>query len=1042
MARKKTSKKKRTAASRADQPARRLQNKAAEPVRSSARFSPFQFPAGQLERDLATGSSPGLLQDYFGPESYSELRDLARNAAARSVRGGPRVLILPGIMGSTLAQKALGIDDVLWINPVEIALGRLTRLKLDGTASPYFADGVILFAYLKLKLRLKIAGFDADFFPYDWRMPLTDAGKKLADALKSADKPVSLVAHSMGGLVARAALRSASDKAARLIMLGTPNYGSFAPVQALRGTYDVVQKICKLDRRHTPEQLAGDVFSTFPGLYQMLPSPEKFTSVNLYDPNSWPKKGPQPSAGLLSGVSSAISQLAPADSRFYLIAGVNQPTVVDLHPDSDEFAYTISPDGDGTVPLAFAELANIPSNQTYYVEEGHGSLPNNGAVEDAVIDLLSNGVTTALPSTRPAPSRAVRTVGESELRQMAREAPGIGQLGTSDFRHLLDSVAAPPAAARAAASVAGVEETGASARAAGAPAVAQFQSLVVGRRRQRRIELTLAHGSITEADSRAYVLGVFQNVAPTGAASAIDQKLDGVISEFTARRLFVGDIGEVFTLPCNGSRLGADMVLFAGLGPFDHFSSDVQQLVAENIIRVLVRSRVDEFATVLIGAGSGLSAATVLENLMAGFFRGLQDADPHHKFRAITLCETDQSRYNELKASLFRLAGTPLCNEIEITMNEVELPPPSIPAAPLVVSKGPEPVYLMVRQEQQDKGILRLSASLLGAGMKAAVVTARTGVSARDLSNVLARLDSIPDAGGMLEIGQNLVELLIPEEVCSVLDSMRDRHLVLVHDAEMSRVPWELMTSKGWSFSVENGLSRRYLAGDLPIAAWLEQRRAEPVLKLLLIANPLGDLDGAEQEADRIAVLAKSSASIQVTELRRQNATRAAIVAQLRTGAYDVVHYAGHAFFDEKTPGRSGLLCANREVLSGADLRGLSNLPFLVFFNACEAGRVRDAKTPKDGVAPSRRIKESYSVAETLMRGGVANYLSTYWPVGDSAAKTFSETFYGSILAGGAIGAALLKGRQAVKDVAKSRDWGDYILYGSYDFILKRSKDR
>src|SRR5215470_4318913 len=122
-----------------------------------------------LEHALLTGESRGLLEDYFGPENYSQLRDLARDAATRSVRGGPRVLILPGIMGSTLAKKGpLGIEDTLWINPVEIALGKLTSLKLNGAASPYHAAGAILLAYLKLKLRLRINGFDADFFPYDW----------------------------------------------------------------------------------------------------------------------------------------------------------------------------------------------------------------------------------------------------------------------------------------------------------------------------------------------------------------------------------------------------------------------------------------------------------------------------------------------------------------------------------------------------------------------------------------------------------------------------------------------------------------------------------------------------------------------------------------------------------------------------------------------------------------------------------------------------------------------------------------------------------
>src|SRR5204863_1403725 len=181
-------------------------------------------------------------------------------------------------------------------------------------------------------------------------------------------------------------------------------------------------------------------------------------------------------------------------------------------------------------------------------------------------------------------------------RAMAKQrAAEAGPLGSSDFRHLLDAVAAPPKPAVPVTAVAA-----AAAAAAGAPvdrsgAPVAFQNLVIGRRSQRRLELRLAKGSITDVDSQAYVLGIFRGVAPSGAAKAIDQRLDGAISEFTARRIFSGDVGELFTIPAGRSRLGADQVVFAGLGAFDHFNSDVQQLVAENTVRVLVRSRVDEF---------------------------------------------------------------------------------------------------------------------------------------------------------------------------------------------------------------------------------------------------------------------------------------------------------------------------------------------------------------------------------------------------------------------------------------------------------------
>ena len=575
-------------------------------------------------------------------------------------------------------------------------------------------------------------------------------------------------------------------------------------------------------------------------------------------------------------------------------------------------------------------------------------------------------------------------------------------------------------------------------KADGAEPKQRFQSLIIGRRRQRQIQLTLAQGGITEVDSRAYVLGVFQNVAPSGAAKAIDAKLNGAITEFTARRMFSGDVGSVFTVPVGRSQLAADMVILAGMGPFDRFNSEVQQLMAENVARVLARSRVDEFATILIGAGSGQSAASALQNLLTGFFRGLKDADPRNRLRGGTLCESDPARYAEMRDQAYRLAGTSLFEEIELTLDEVELPPAPA-AAPRAPATGPEPVYLMVRQEGESGGLLHYRISILGSGMKAAVVSAARDVDASKLEKLLGQFDKAVGPGSNFQdvqkYGEQFAGLTLPTEVITVLTSMKDRHLAVVHDAPAARIPWETLTVDGWSPATVGGLSRRYQADHLRVATWLEERRAKPSLKLLLIANPLGDLDGAEKEADRIVALASATEALEVVQLRRKDASRAAVLAALRSGQYDCIHYAGHAFFDPQGPSRSGLVCAGQEVLRGGDLSGISNLPFLVFFNACEAGRVRGRPAPIK--AASKQVVESAGVAEALMYGGVANYLSTYWPVGDQSAETFAETFYQRVLAGGTLGAALLEGRQAVLAL-KQRDWADYILYGSYDSVLKQ----
>jgi pimeloyl-ACP methyl ester carboxylesterase len=378
-----------------------LPNRAAHPE--------FELRDDAVERALRTGEHEGLLEDYFGPENYAELRQLSRDVAARGVRGGPRVLILPGIMGSKIGKRRmLGLfDDVYWFDPVDIGVGRLTELALGPSGSKFVAVGVMLIAYLKLKLRLRAAGYNADFYPYDWRLSIPELGRQLARQLKLEGGDVDLVAHSMGGLVARAALATGA-KCRRLVMLGTPNFGSLAPVMAMRATYPIVRKVGALDLRHTPEDLARDVFSTFPGLTQMLPNPSVFGTVDLYDLDNWPPDNLRPREQLLREVVKVQAGLAQGADNFYLIAGVDQQTPTGVRRDtSGQFAYEFSTAGDGTVPLDFARLPGV--HATYYVAESHGSLPNNKRVARAVADLLARGVTDALSQTYAPTVRAGAT---------------------------------------------------------------------------------------------------------------------------------------------------------------------------------------------------------------------------------------------------------------------------------------------------------------------------------------------------------------------------------------------------------------------------------------------------------------------------------------------------------------------------------------------------------------------------------------------------------------------------------------------------------
>jgi len=428
-------------------PARRTVSELIKSERSADYISPYDrlsWSDREVEQLLATGVHRRELVSYFGESEYRELARLARAARRSSPpTDTPRVFIVPGIMGSQLglARRAPLPHDILWLDPTDIAAGRLPSLKAaqgDGVV----ALGVVLYTYLRLKLSLKAAGFDPVFHAYDWRLGVDVLGDALAKRLRlESAKHLMLVAHSMGGLVSRAAL-ARSTRVERVILLGTPNFGSFAPVQALRGTYAVVRKIARLHRTQSAEWLAAEVFNGFPSLYQLLPAPGQSDGLDLFDPAQWPQSGPRPCAALLAAARTLACQLAPADERFVVIAGVNQETVTAVERRRDDFVYTITRHGDGTVPTASALL---PGARTYFTGAAHSELTRDARVARAVADVLRTGKTRRLPTRWLRANEAQARISDRQLRRTQRAKVDWSTLPPEARRIFLQSLNEPPA---------------------------------------------------------------------------------------------------------------------------------------------------------------------------------------------------------------------------------------------------------------------------------------------------------------------------------------------------------------------------------------------------------------------------------------------------------------------------------------------------------------------------------------------------------------------------------------------------------------------
>jgi pimeloyl-ACP methyl ester carboxylesterase len=387
----------------------------------------------QIVALLRSGAHAALLSAYFGETEYRELAQLAKLAATRRNPRGRRVFVLPGIMGSRLGVVARKRYSLLWLHPTAVANGSLTQLAIPGSRA-LRAVGVMLPGYLKLRLRLEIAGFRPVFCPFDWRRDVDQLARSFARTIeRSGERKALVVGHSMGGLVARAALAYAKRRIARLIQLGAPNDGSFAPLQALRAVYPTVRKIAALDRMHTAEQLARAVYHTLPGIYQMLPS-------GLFDPHDWPADELAPDPKLLTRARKVRAKLPKTNDRCNVIVGVGQETIVSVGLGEGGFRYEYRAEGDGTVPLSRAQWSDAA---TWFVSENHGALTQNDVVLAAVADILKTGDTHRLRTTAPRAPEASRTVTDAELRAIALRKVQWETLSLDSRRRILEPVLSP-----------------------------------------------------------------------------------------------------------------------------------------------------------------------------------------------------------------------------------------------------------------------------------------------------------------------------------------------------------------------------------------------------------------------------------------------------------------------------------------------------------------------------------------------------------------------------------------------------------------------
>ncbi len=367
------------------------------------------LPTGMIRDGAELLTADRLLAHIFEGRESAHARALFRTPQEGSAR--KNTILIPGLLGSLLASTC-GLSVMLWFNPMILMEGYLNLLDLaeDGRSdrSPDVnikPVGIEKMGYLEL-IRTLAAHSRLYQFPYDWRKHIESNADLLHDSIcrwssVEPERRYTIVAHSMGGLVARTYLTRYPQEAERLIerviMIGTPYNGT----PSIMMTFTEEQHPGRLVSRLNEQNDMLGFTANLPSLYQLLPPPPELYRPewdypfdwDIYDAATWGL--PWIRQDYLNDARALHQVLDATDPQVEMvgIVGCHQRTIshVSLDPANPEAPLTFyyedygASSGDDKVPLWSAGDSRL---SIYYVEETHSGLLINEEVMETVINLL------------------------------------------------------------------------------------------------------------------------------------------------------------------------------------------------------------------------------------------------------------------------------------------------------------------------------------------------------------------------------------------------------------------------------------------------------------------------------------------------------------------------------------------------------------------------------------------------------------------------------------------------------------------------------
>lgn len=990
------------------------------PLTRSKLVSWLSQPAGKISdadfqpivRGLETGaaSRPGMT-----PGAVSDLQKIPqvedRELKLPPTRGAaerPLLFVLPGIMGSHLAD----VNGHVWMNMEAIMLGGMERLKFGKEGIG--ATNIVTENYERLCQYLS-SSYEVVPFAYDWRASIETSAQSLAKRIKEdkTDRPIRILAHSMGGLVARAMIeknpalwKKLCDRGGRLVMLGTPNGGSYVIPRLLLGVDEVLRMLDQADALHTAAELST-IIAGFPGALEMLPARN---GVDFFKHDWWAglPGAASPDVEALEAAAKVRETLARSTANACMIyvagAAPTTPSGVEFTPAGAPIWATTT-QGDGTVPYALGRLAAVP---TYYLDAAHGDLANHPPAFPALVELLDSGKTSLLASEEPVNARGI-----SAAPALRDDAPLLFPTGTELLR----------AATRSRRGT----------QVAGEPLPP--------------LRVAVSHGDLRWARYPVLV-GHYQDDGIVSAEKELDLRLKRRLTKRFQIGVYPGPVGSVELVLAPGCKPSGAIIV--GLGAVGNITQEkVRRTVAAAALRYAVRIAEEDLcpandvwrsaalSVLLIGTGGG-NALSVSDSVSA-IIDGVLEAN--RTLRAQNLW--NQVRIDGLEfVELFEDVAVQAISAAHLLARRQKVR--SAETQGIVVERflttleggrGQRPA------NQYDTGwwrrllITRIENS---EDLQFTVLTDRARAEARVQCNedalMSGYLDAVTQSPAYDEkTALTLFELLVPNELKRDPAEQAD-NLVLVVDERTAQYPWEYLAQRSEK-TVEP------LAARLGILRQFVSSQPKPLGRLpwgnsaLVVGDTesgFNPLPGATEEAQAVA-RALSGGNYAVTALYNPRPAPHAVITELFARDYKIIHIAAHGIYDAGNPRHSGVVLGPDLRLNACQMEKLPSLPDLVFINCCHLAKIGD-QSRLETRSPNLL---SASIAKALIDMGVKAVVAAGWAVDDAAASTFARTFYEEMLEGRTFGEAVRNARRRTyAEHGGTNTWAAYQCYGNPDFRL------